>query len=55
MDDDASLPCKDKIAFDSKKDALGAKALAKHRYGNSLVVYKCKYCLLWHLATNYNL
>lgn len=54
MDDDLALPCKDKIAFSTKKEAQGAKTLAKHRYGNNLVIYKCKYCLLWHLATDYN-
>lgn len=51
MDVASELPCKDKIAFETKKDADGTKALAKHRYGSILVVYKCKHCLLWHLAT----
>lgn len=45
------LPCKDKIPFKSKEEAIGAVALAKHRYGSdSHKVYKCKHCESWHIA-----
>lgn len=47
----AELICKDKIPFKTKPDALGAAALARHRYGSSKYkAYKCKHCGDWHLA-----
>lgn len=53
MDDEIdNLPCVDKIAFDTQKEAQTAATLAKHRYGNNLKPYACKYCGLWHLASN---
>ncbi|MCU0667641.1 MAG: hypothetical protein MUF85_03435 [Patescibacteria group bacterium] len=52
MPNDAdTLPCLDKLSFESKKQAEGAKVTAAHRYGSRLYVYKCNYCGLWHIAT----
>jgi len=45
------LPCKDKLAFDTKKEAETAKTVAFFQRGTTLKVYCCRHCLLWHLAT----
>jgi hypothetical protein len=50
MDDE--LPCSEKLSFDTRKDAEGAAVYAQHRHGNRLKVYICKYCKLWHLASD---
>lgn len=46
-------PCKDKMAFDSKKEAEDTARVAEHQHGTKLKVYKCRSCSLWHLASNY--
>jgi hypothetical protein len=46
------LPCKEKLAFESKETAEGAAVYARHLHGAKLKVYQCKYCKLWHLASN---
>ncbi len=54
MDSDSNvLPCADKIAFETKKDAQTAATVALHRYGGGVKPYRCRYCDLWHLASNY--
>ncbi len=52
IDSDA-WPCADKIIFETKKDAQTAATVALHRYGGVVKPYRCKYCDLWHLASNY--
>ena len=55
MDDEpVALPCDDKLAFDSKKDAEATANVAHYRYGNKLRAYVCRYCGLWHLSSNYD-
>jgi len=49
-----NLPCKDKIPFKNKEEAVGAAVTAKMRYGEKPKVYKCKHCESWHLARNYD-
>jgi hypothetical protein len=49
--DEQGLPCKNKIPFKTKEEAIGAVTLAKHRYGSDKhKVYKCKHCESWHIA-----
>ena len=47
----ALLPCADKLAFDTAKQAETAATKSKWDYGTELKVYKCKHCQLWHLAS----
>ncbi len=51
--DDKSLPCVEKLAFDSKKDAETSALVAKYQHGTSLKAYKCQYCGLWHMSSGY--
>lgn len=51
MSDEDTLPCVDKMAFDSEKEARIAAMVAKFQHGTELKVYRCKYCGLWHLAS----
>ncbi len=50
-DEIPKLPCAEKIAFDSKKEAAAAANVAHYRYGSKLTVYICRYCNLWHLSS----
>lgn len=45
------LPCKDKLAFDTKKEAETTANVVDYRYGSKVRAYKCRYCYLWHLAS----
>ena len=47
----AELPCKDKLAFDTKKVAEATANVAHYRYGSRLHAYLCRYCHLWHLSS----
>lgn len=47
-----TLPCAEKITFDTQKEAQTAATLAQHRYGSQLKPYRCAHCDLWHLASN---
>lgn len=58
MDEDNSefeelLPCHDKLAFDTRKQAQGTATTADYQHGAKVEPYKCQYCGLWHLATKY--
>jgi len=45
-------PCKDKLAFMSKKEASAARIQADWEHDNQdLKAYLCDKCNLWHLAT----
>ena len=54
LHDQYELPCADKIAYDTQKDAQAAATVARHWHGSKLYTYKCQYCALWHLATDYD-
>ena len=45
--------CGDKMSFDTKTQAEAAALVADHQYGTKLAVYRCKYCDLWHVTSNY--
>lgn len=51
--DENQLPCADKITYDSKEAATGAAAAVEWQRGLGLKAYQCRYCSLWHLATDY--
>lgn len=53
MDEDTpALPCADKLAFDTPKEARAAAVVAAYRYGTQLKIYRCRHCGLWHLSSN---
>ena len=45
------LPCVDKLAFDTAKQAQAAATVADYQYGTKLQIYLCQHCKLWHLAS----
>ncbi|MCA9330270.1 hypothetical protein KDA11_06480 [Candidatus Saccharibacteria bacterium] len=47
-----SLPCAEKLAFDSQKQAKTAVVVARLQHGTKLKTYNCRYCGLWHLASS---
>lgn len=50
-----SLPCADKLPFDSRESAGAAAVYAGFRYaGTKPHPYKCRYCDRWHLSTHVN-
>lgn len=53
QEDTPKLPCADKLAFDTQKEAQASATVAEYRYGNKLKVYSCKHCGLWHLSSRY--
>jgi len=51
--DREELPCADKLAFDTKRQAEAAATVALHQHGTKLHAYRCRYCSLWHLSSDY--
>jgi hypothetical protein len=51
MEEETVLPCADKLAFDTQKQAQAAATVALHQHGTTLRVYRCRYCGLWHLSS----
>jgi hypothetical protein len=51
MEEENVLPCADKLAFDTQKQAQAAATVALHQYGSKLRAYQCRYCGLWHLSS----
>lgn len=52
-DKEVSLPCADKLIFDAKRQAEAAAVVAGYQHGTKLKAYKCRYCHLWHLASDF--
>ncbi len=48
---DELLPCADKLAFDTNKQARAAAVVAELQHGAKLKTYLCRHCQLWHLAS----
>ena len=46
------LPCADKLAFDSQKEALDQARVIKWQRDTKLKANRCRYCQLWHLSSN---
>ncbi len=53
MDDsgETALPCDDKLAFDTQRQASAAANVAQYQHGAILRPYRCRHCSLWHLTT----
>lgn len=47
-----SLPCQDKMVFDSQAQAEANALAVQWQQGEDMVAYSCQYCRLWHLSTN---
>ena len=50
-DETPTLPCADKLAFDTLKQAQASATVAEYQHGSALKPYRCQYCGLWHLST----
>jgi len=50
-DEQPERPCKEKLSFDTQKEAEAAANVAHYRYGTKLKVYRCRHCGLWHLSS----
>ncbi|HEX8182626.1 MAG TPA: hypothetical protein VF575_03420 [Candidatus Saccharimonadales bacterium] len=50
-DEEPELPCNNKLAFDTKREADASANVVKYMHGTTVHAYKCKYCHLWHLAS----
>jgi len=50
--EDEPLPCSEKLAFDTQKQAQAAATVALHQHGTHLHTYVCRYCGLWHLSSS---
>lgn len=48
---EAGLPCRDKLAFATREQAESIAAVNAYRYGGKLRAYKCRHCGLWHLSS----
>lgn len=48
-----ALPCSEKLAFNTKKAAQATATTAQFQRGVRVKPYRCTYCSLWHLATDY--
>jgi hypothetical protein len=42
--------CEGKVRHDSLEEAKYACYLAKRRFGDWLICYKCKFCHRWHIG-----
>jgi hypothetical protein len=51
MPEDTSLPCADKLAFETVTAAQATATVSEHRYGSQLKIYRCRYCQLYHLSS----
>jgi hypothetical protein len=51
MEFDNTLPCADKLAFETKTQAEGSAVAIKWQRGTDLKANICKHCKLWHLAS----
>lgn len=52
MDDSETvLPCSEKLAFDTAKQAQAAATVALYQHGTKLQIYHCQHCNLWHLSS----
>lgn len=49
-----SLPCDDKLIFDTPEQAAATANVVHYRYGSKVYPYRCSYCDLWHLSSGVN-
>lgn len=48
------LLCADKLVFDTKRAAQATATTAGYQYGGKVKPYRCSYCRLWHLASDFD-
>ena len=41
------------MSFDTKAEAENAVRVTEYQRGTKLKVYSCRYCQLWHMASDY--
>ena len=46
-----TLPCAEKMAFDTESEAAAVGTAAEWQHGGALRAYQCRYCHLWHLSS----
>jgi len=46
-----TLPCADKLVFDTERQAAAAANVAEYQHGANVRPYVCRYCGLWHLSS----
>jgi predicted ATPase len=51
---ETTLPCSDKLAFDTRLQAQATATTAAYQHGSKVTPYKCAHCQLWHLASTYS-
>lgn len=51
--EDDTLPCADKMTFDSQAEAAATAVVADWQHGTSLKAYRCTHCGLWHLSSSH--
>lgn len=51
-EEEAVLPCKDKLVFDTKQQAETTAVVVDWQHGTKVHAYKCRHCHLWHLSSN---
>lgn len=49
---ESSLPCAEKMTFDSQKQAEATATTVGWQRGSKVKAYKCQHCELWHLSSN---
>lgn len=54
-DDKTVLPCSEKLAFETYRQAKAVAVTSAYQRGSKPGVkpYKCQHCGLWHLATDF--
>jgi hypothetical protein len=50
-DEPQPLPCAEKLAFDTARQAQAAATVAAYQHGAKLRIYRCRHCGLWHLSS----
>ena len=53
LPDAVTCPFTLKVTYDTHAAALQARARHRHGRGESLNAYRCEFCDLWHLGTNF--
>jgi hypothetical protein len=54
QESETTLPCNDKLAFDTRLQAQATATTAAYQHGSKVTPYKCAHCQLWHLASMYS-
>ncbi|HKX73100.1 MAG TPA: hypothetical protein VJM32_03750 [Candidatus Saccharimonadales bacterium] len=53
LEAETTLPCHEKLAFQTREQAEAAAAVDAYRYADSkLKAYVCRHCGAWHLSSH---